>query len=64
VLNRSSHLVLRAFRQNPDLVEESVHSPEELRMLVEQSQESGALEQNEGDLIGAASSSPRRTRAP
>jgi CBS domain containing-hemolysin-like protein len=54
VLNRSSHLVLRAFRQNPDLVEESVHSPEELRMLVEQSQESGALEQNEGDLIGAA----------
>jgi CBS domain containing-hemolysin-like protein len=54
VLNRSSHLVLRAFRQNPDLAEESVHSPEELRMLVEQSQESGALEQNEGNLIGAA----------
>jgi CBS domain containing-hemolysin-like protein len=51
VLNRSSQLVLRAFGQNPELSEEAVHSPEELRMLVEASQEGGALQQQDADLI-------------
>jgi CBS domain containing-hemolysin-like protein len=51
LLNRSAGLVLRAFRQPSELAEESVHSPEELRMLVEQSQEGGALQQQDADLI-------------
>ena len=51
VLNKSSQLVLRAFGQNPDLTEESVHSPDELRMLVEQSQEAGAMQQQDAELL-------------
>jgi CBS domain containing-hemolysin-like protein len=51
VLNRSSQLVLRAFGQNPDLAEEAVHSPDELRMLVEQSQEAGAMLQQDAELL-------------
>jgi len=51
LLNRSAGLVLRAFRQPAELSEESVHSPEELRMLVEQSQEGGALQQQDAELI-------------
>jgi CBS domain containing-hemolysin-like protein len=51
LLNRSAGLVLRLFGQPAELVEESVHSPEELRMLVEQSQEGGALQQQDADLI-------------
>ena len=51
VLNRSAGVVLRTFGQRPDLAEESVHSPEELRMLVEQSQEGGALEKEDAALI-------------
>jgi CBS domain containing-hemolysin-like protein len=43
--------VLRTFGQRPDLAEEAVHSPEELRMLVEQSQEGGALEKEDAALI-------------
>ena len=52
LLNRSAGLVLRAFRQPPEMMEESVHSPEELRMLVEASQEGGALEQQDAELLG------------
>jgi CBS domain containing-hemolysin-like protein len=44
ILNRSSELVLRAFGQQPMPVTEALHSPEELRILVEQSEEGGALE--------------------
>ena len=44
VLNRSSELVLRAFGQEPMPVEESLHSPEELRILVEQAEEGGVLD--------------------
>jgi CBS domain containing-hemolysin-like protein len=51
LLNRSAGLVLRAFRQPPDLEEESVHSPEELRMLVEASQEGGAIQQQDAELL-------------
>ncbi len=50
-LNRSSELVLRAFGQKPMPVEEALHSPEELRILVEQSQEGGVLEQTDATLI-------------
>jgi CBS domain containing-hemolysin-like protein len=52
LLTKSAQLVLRAFglHQQP-LTEESFHSPEELRMLVEQSQEGGALEQTDATLI-------------
>jgi CBS domain containing-hemolysin-like protein len=51
VLNHSSQLVLRAFGQNPELSEEPVHSPDELRMLVEQSQEAGAMLQQDAELL-------------
>ena len=51
VLNKSSQAVLRVFGQRADMLEETVHSPEELRMLVEQSQEGGALLERDADLI-------------
>jgi CBS domain containing-hemolysin-like protein len=51
LLNRSSQVVLRLFGEPGDLHEEPVHSPEELRMLIEQSQEGGALLPLDADLI-------------
>ena len=51
VLNRSSQIVLRVFGQKSGHMEEPVHSPDELRMLVEQSQEQGALERQDAALI-------------
>jgi CBS domain containing-hemolysin-like protein len=51
LLNHSARLVLRIFGQKADIDEEAVHSPDELRMLVEQSQERGALEQQDAALI-------------
>jgi CBS domain containing-hemolysin-like protein len=51
VLNKSAHVVLRLFGQRAELQEEAVHSPEELRMLVEQSSESGELAEQDADLI-------------
>jgi CBS domain containing-hemolysin-like protein len=53
LLNRSSQMVLRLLNQKPMESEESVHSPEELRMLVEQSEESGALEKEDAAMIDA-----------
>jgi CBS domain containing-hemolysin-like protein len=51
-LVRSAEIVLRVFGARTESVsEDSVHSPEELRLLVEQSQELGALEQHDADLI-------------
>lgn len=44
VLNRSAEIVLRVFGQKPMDMEEALHSPEELRILVEQSEEGGVLE--------------------
>ena len=51
VLNKSAHGVLRLFGQRAAAEEEAVHSPEELRMLVEHSQERGALERQDADMI-------------
>ena len=54
LLSRSAALVLRAFGERGELEPEgSVHSPEELRLLVEQSQESGALEQQDAAMLDA-----------
>jgi CBS domain containing-hemolysin-like protein len=51
LLNRSSQIALRLFGQTGHLLEEPVHSPEELRLLVEQSEEKGALQPRDADLI-------------
>jgi len=51
VLNRSAELVLRVFGQKPMNMEETLHSPEELRILVEQSEEGGMLEAAPATLI-------------
>ncbi len=53
LLNLSAALVLRLFGQKAEIGHETVHSPDELRMLVEQSQEQGALESTDADLIDA-----------
>jgi CBS domain containing-hemolysin-like protein len=50
-LNASANAVLRVFGQKAFHSEEGVHSPEELRMLIEQSQESGALDTTDADMI-------------
>ena len=63
LLNRSSQVVLRLFGQKAANPEENVHSAEELRMLVEQSQEVGVLQSQDADMLEAYSSSPRRMRA-
>ncbi|HET9013910.1 MAG TPA: hemolysin family protein [Gemmatimonadaceae bacterium] len=51
LLNHSADLVLRLFRQSPVSAEENVHSADELRILVEQSQEVGVLERQDAALI-------------
>lgn len=51
VLNHSANAVLRLARQEPVDGEENVHSAEELRILVEQSQETGMLERQDAALI-------------
>ncbi len=51
LLNHSAAFVLRLFGQTSVAAEENVHSAEELRILVEQSQETGALERQDADLI-------------
>ncbi|HEX7020029.1 MAG TPA: hemolysin family protein [Gemmatimonadaceae bacterium] len=51
LLNRASQVVLRAFHQRPANPEENVHSPEELRMLVEQSQEVGVLQPQDATML-------------
>ena len=51
LLNKSAELVLRLFRQAPVSAEENVHSADELRILVEQSQEVGVLERQDAALI-------------
>jgi CBS domain containing-hemolysin-like protein len=51
LLNRSAELVLRPFGLKPGTAEENVHSADELRILVEQSQEVGALERQDAALI-------------
>ncbi|MDB4880965.1 MAG: hypothetical protein JWL60_2411, partial [Gemmatimonadetes bacterium] len=51
LLNKSAEAVLRLFRQKPVNAEDNVHSADELRILVEQSQEVGALERQDAALI-------------
>ena len=51
LLNKSAEGVLRVFRQAPVSAEENVHSADELRILVEQSQEVGALERQDAAMI-------------
>ena len=51
LLTKSAQFVLKTMNVKQQTVEEAFHSPEELRMLVEQSQEGGALEQTDATLI-------------
>jgi len=51
LLNKSAEFVLKVFGQRPMEVEEALHSPEELRILVEQSQEGGMIEKTDATLI-------------
>jgi CBS domain containing-hemolysin-like protein len=52
-LNRSSLVILHALGQEKAGSEEAVHSPEEIRLLVEQSQESGQMGVHDADMIDA-----------
>jgi CBS domain containing-hemolysin-like protein len=52
-LNRSAQFNLRLLGQEKAGSEEAVHSPEEIRLLVEQSQESGQMQAHDADLIDA-----------
>ncbi len=52
-LNKSSQVILHALGQEKAGSEEAVHSPEEIRLLVEQSQESGQMQAHDADLIDA-----------
>ena len=51
LLTKSAQFVLKTMGVKPQSMEEAFHSPEELRMLVEQSQEGGTLEQTDATLI-------------
>ncbi|MFI5231661.1 MAG: hemolysin family protein [Gemmatimonadales bacterium] len=51
-LTWSAGAVLRVFGQSTKIQREPVHSPDELRMLVEQSEEQGALETTDAEMLG------------
>ncbi|TMG80464.1 MAG: HlyC/CorC family transporter, partial [Betaproteobacteria bacterium] len=51
LLTRSAQFLLRSAGVKQPSMEEAFHSPEELRMLVEQSTEGGALEQTDATLL-------------
>ena len=51
VLNRSAELVLRVAGQRAQALEENLHSAEELRILIEQSEEGGVLEAADANMI-------------
>ncbi len=53
VLYRSANGILQAFGQSAASMNETVHSPEELRLLVEQAQEGGSLEHSDAKMLGA-----------
>ncbi len=53
LLNASADGVLHLFGLRLDAGHEAVHSPDELRVIVEQSQRDGEIEQQDADLIGA-----------
>jgi CBS domain containing-hemolysin-like protein len=52
-LNKSSQVILHALGQEAAGQDEAVHSPEEIRLLVEQSQEGGQMQAHDADLIDA-----------
>ncbi|HEX7545357.1 MAG TPA: hemolysin family protein [Gemmatimonadaceae bacterium] len=52
ILNFSAGGVLRLFGQSARVQHETVHSPDELRMLVAQSEEQGALETTDAEMLG------------
>ena len=51
LLQRSADLVLRLLGQDPQAREERVHSPDELRLLVEHSQARGALARRDAEFL-------------
>ena len=51
VLNRSATVILRGFGLKANATDEAVHSADELRILVEQSQETGAIPSQDANLI-------------
>ena len=51
LVNRSANRLLRVIRIDPLTERERVHSPDEIRMLVEQSQEGGTLGKNDARLL-------------
>jgi CBS domain containing-hemolysin-like protein len=53
LINRTSNFMLRLFGLHALPGEDSVHSPDELRILVEQAQEGGAIEAQDADMIDA-----------
>ena len=53
ILHRSANGMLKLMGQPAAGGDESVHSPEELRLLVEQSQEGGAIQQGDADMLDA-----------
>jgi len=53
ILNRSAQAVLRTRGESADAGLDSIHSPEELRLLVEQAEEGGTLERHDAAMIDA-----------
>jgi CBS domain containing-hemolysin-like protein len=53
LLKNSSRAVLRVLGMRPDAEGERVHSIQELRMLVEESERGGAIESDKGDMLAA-----------
>ena len=53
LLNLSANGLLRMFGQSTAGMNETVHSPEEIRLLLEQAQESGSLQQADAQMLGA-----------
>lgn len=53
VLNRSAAFVLSVFGQKLGETHDAVHSPDELRILVEQSEQRGVIESKDAELIDA-----------
>ncbi len=51
-LQASAGFALRLVGQNASIQRETVHSPDELKMLVEQSEEQGALESTDATMLG------------
>ncbi|MEO6447546.1 MAG: hemolysin family protein [Gemmatimonadaceae bacterium] len=51
VLNNSAEWVLRMFGQKAGVSEETLHSPDELRMLIEHSEEGGAIPPQDAELM-------------